>query len=159
MSAHAPIAVIDTDVLFRPKCRAVVLHAIRRGLLVGVWSPNIIAELFRIVTVHWIANHGSRRSELEELSTRSKSLLETLLGGLVLVDTGPRDDRNYPQLSDHDDLHLIAAGKLTTASLIVSNNKRDFPPADDQGRYLYDGLEFVTYGEITARLSLERPKP
>ena len=155
MSANAPIAVIDTDVLFRPRCRAVILHAIQQGLLIGVWSPNIIAELFRIITVQWIAKYGSGRAPLDELSTGSKILLETLLGSLVLVDTGPRDDRNYPRLTDLDDLHLIAAGKLATASLIVSNNRRDFPAADDQVRHLYDGLEFVTYAELVARLSID----
>ncbi len=157
MIAKPVIAVIDTDVLYNSERRAVLVEAIQSEAFVGVWSPNVIAELFRLITRTWIAQNGFDRPSLERLSALSKRLLNLLLASLVLVDTGPRDDRNFPQLKDIDDLHLVAAGKLAQADFIVSNNARHFPPADSGGRHLYDRLEFITYDSdnFLRRLSID----
>jgi predicted nucleic acid-binding protein len=155
MRIEVPTVVFDTDVLFSKKRRVVIARATARELLVGVWSPYIIAELIRASSIAWIGRHGYDRSSLAGLRQLANEMMDAMLTSLVLVDTRPRDRRNHPPMRDIDDRHLIAAAKLSTADLVVSNNVRDFPARDKRGRYLYDHLEFITYPTFLERLNID----
>jgi predicted nucleic acid-binding protein len=152
---EALTVVFDTDVLFSKKRRLVIAEAAVRELVVGVWSPYVIAELIRTSSVAWIGRHGQHPASLAGLRQLANDMMDAMLASLVLVDTGPRDRRNHPPIRDIDDRHLIAAAKLSTADLVVSNNVRDFPARDKDGRHFYDRLEFVTYAAFVERLNID----
>jgi predicted nucleic acid-binding protein len=128
----------------------VLIEAIRQGRFDGVWSPHIIGELYRILTVRWLQKYGADADSLKELS-RSSKVLMYLAATLRVVDTGPHEDENLP---DPDDFHLIRAARLSHASFIVSENRADFPPLERDGRYRYDGVEYITYVDFLSRLDV-----
>jgi predicted nucleic acid-binding protein len=146
------VAVIDTNVLYGRKKRDVLMEAIREGRLDGIWSPHIIGELYRILTVRWLEKHGAERDSLRELSRASKALMELLATTLRVVDSGPHEDEDLP---DPDDFHLIRAARLSRAGFVVSDNTKDFPRSDRDGRHVYDGVEYLTYSAFLSRIELQ----
>lgn len=49
----------------------------------------------------------------------------------------------WPGLSDPDDAPVWATARLAGAQYVVSHNTRHFPPLD-QGKHLYEGVEYLT---------------
>jgi predicted nucleic acid-binding protein len=146
------VAVIDANVLYARKKREAIIEAIRQDRLDGVWSPHIVGELYRILTVRWLQKRGADEASLRELSRSSKALMELLVEVLQIVDTGPQE---YEELPDPDDFHLIRAARLSNAGFVVSENTGDFPAIGSDGRHVYDGVEYLTYDALLSRLGVE----
>lgn len=49
----------------------------------------------------------------------------------------------WPQLIDANDFPIWATAVVGSAQYVVSNNTRDFPPADQQGRHTWQGIEYL----------------
>jgi len=49
----------------------------------------------------------------------------------------------WTELTDLNDSPIWALAKFARASIVVSDNIRHFPPADN-GRHVYEGIEYVT---------------
>lgn len=129
------VAVLDTSALYGSKNRRRLVALALQGAFVGVWSPHIIGELYRVLTERWTEKRGHSAASHDELSRSSKAMMEVLLAALVLQDTGPRDDKNIDEnLKDSDDFHLLVAARRAHAAYIVSENTHDFPERDADGK-------------------------
>jgi len=53
------VAVIDVNVVYARKKMEAIIEAIRQDRLDGVWSPHIVGELYRILTVRWLQKRGA----------------------------------------------------------------------------------------------------
>ena len=154
MARNGIVAILDTDVLFGTTSRIALVEAARQGRFDGVWSPHIIGELYRNLTIRWLRKHGFDSESLAKLSRASKAMMDVLLRALSLVDTGPTEDEPPITLRDIDDLHLVRAARLSGAGFVVSNNTHDFPPPDASGKHIFEGTEFITYPELLDKLGV-----
>jgi predicted nucleic acid-binding protein len=152
VAAEPIVAVLDTSVLYGHTSRRALVEAIRRGRFDGVWSPHVIGELYRVLTIRWLRTHGFDTTSLAELSRASKAMMDVLLVALRLVDTGPNAGEALTVLDDADDYHLIRAARLAGASFVVSANTRDFPPKNAQGRHVFEDIEFIECAPFLARI-------
>ncbi|HEY0380771.1 MAG TPA: PIN domain-containing protein [Candidatus Elarobacter sp.] len=150
--SNRTVAILDTDVLFGTKSRIALVEAVRQRRFDGVWSPHIIGELYRNLTIRWLRKHGFDSESLSKLSRASKAMMDVLLRALSLVDTGPTENEPLISLRDIDDFHLVRAARLSGARFVVSNNTRDFPPLDAAGKHTFEGVEFITYAGFLEEL-------
>lgn len=66
-----------------------------------------------------------------------------LLPTFTLVNPLPPYPEPWESLSDEWDIPIWAAAKLGQADLVVSENTTDFPPANDEGRHIHEGIEYM----------------
>jgi hypothetical protein len=152
VAAKTVVAVLDTSVLYGNASRRALVDAIRCGRFDGVWSPHVIGELYRVLTIRWLRTHGFATTSLAELSRASKDMMDVLLAALHLVDTSPSADEALTVLDDADDYHLVRAARLAGASFVVSANTRDFPPKNTEGRHVFEDIEFIECAPFLARI-------
>jgi hypothetical protein len=155
VAAETIVAVLDTSVLYGNASRRALVDAIRQGRFDGVWSPHVIGELYRVLTIRWLRKHGFEAASLAELSRASKDMMDVLLAALRLVDTGPAADESFAVLDDADDYHLLRAARLAGASFVVSANTRDFPPKDARGRHVFEDIEFIECAPFLASIGAD----
>lgn len=140
-------AVLDTSVLVSSRLRREVHIAAQAGLFVGYWSPWIIAELNRVLTWRWVEHTSppdlSRANE-RSCSIAAHRMMELLLPTFRLVAPSPPYPPAWEALADQWDHPIWAAAKLSQAQYVVSENTRDFPPRQADGRYSYEGIEYLT---------------
>ena len=53
----------------------------------------------------------------------------------------------WPGLADPNDAPIWATARIAAARYVISHNTRDFPPID-QGRHIYDSIEYLTTAEF-----------
>jgi predicted nucleic acid-binding protein len=157
MAGEPVVAVLDTSVLYGNISRRALVEAIRQGRFDGVWSPHIIGELYRVLTIRWVRTHGFDAASLADLSRASKNMMDVLVSALQLVDTGPSADESLDALDDADDFHLIRAARRTGASFVVSANTHDFPSPNAQGRHVFEGVEFIECAPFLDRIGMTSP--
>lgn len=143
---------LDTSTLFSPSLRRALHAAAVEELYVAIWSPWIIAELSRVLTSDWI--HRNRGDE-HALSQAAKRMMELLLPAFELVHPLPPHPRPWPQLTDIWDAPIWAAAVEGQATHVVSENTRDFPPADESGKHRFQGIEYVRGKVFLSILSIE----
>ena len=149
-------AVIDTSSLVPSTKRRTLQELAQQGLYVAVWSPWIVAELNRVLAWYWLRT--VRPDDLSLASERACSsaahrMMEILFATFTLVHPEPPYPPAWPTLRDVWDLPIWAAAKLTNARCVVSENTRDFPPIDDTGRHMYEGIEYLTVDAFIALLT------
>lgn len=147
------IAVLDTSVLVSNKNREHLVTAALEKLYTPIWSPWIVAELHRVMTWNWIRNKGLK--EKEQCSRRYKDMMSILMGVFRCVDPKPPWDRAWPQMIDEDDLPIWSTAIHVKAQYIVSENTRDFPPADSNDRHIWEGIEYIVVSEFLNRIGYE----
>lgn len=136
-------AVLDTSVL--------VPHALRRDLqqaaqieaYVGIWSTWIIAELNRILVWRWIKLHSHDKASERECSRQAKAMMSILLPSFELVAPLPPYPPAWESLTDQWDHPIWAAAQEGNARYVVSENTKDFPPAGEYGRHIYQEIEYL----------------
>jgi len=121
---------------------------------VGVWSPWIVADLNRVLTWHWVDRAGGDLSlgQWRACSAAATTMMEALLVSFETVDPRPPLPEAWPTLADRSDRHIWAAAVSAGADCVVSNNTRDFPPADADGRHRWAGIGYLTADEFVRRL-------
>ena len=155
MAPKPVVAVLDTSVLYGTTSRRALVEAIRQGRFDGVWSPHIIGELYRVLTIRWLRENGFDTRSLTDLSRASKDMMDVLLAALTLVDTSPTADEALVTMNDADDFHLVRAARLAGAGFVVSANTRDFPKRNARNQHVFDGIEFVECAPFLARLGAD----
>ena len=143
-------AVLDTSVLVPARLRRDLQQAPQLGELAGIWSPWIIAELNRVLVWRWIKEPppGLVIGDLSDANERrcadaAKKMMEWLLPSFELIDPLPPYPPAWESLSDEWDHPIWAAAKLANAQYVVSDNTHDYPPRRDDGRHVYDGIEYI----------------
>lgn len=163
-------AVLDTSVLVPARLRAELQGLAQDGAFTAIWSPWIVAELHRTLTWQWIERSkysvatvdGGAVSACDlTLANRTRCgksaqrMMEILLTtpNWELVDPRPPYPTAWETLTDIWDYPIWATAVIGKADYVVSNNTHDYPPADAEGRHVYDGVEYISGTSFIAVLS------
>lgn len=153
-------AVIDTSSLVPSRLRRDLQQAAQLGAFQAIWSPWIIAELNRVLVWRWIKDPptGRTHNDLSEANERrcgeaAKLMMEWLVASFELVNPRPPYPPAWERLADLWDHPIWAAAKASGAQCVVSENTHDYPPRQEDGRHVYDGIEYLTGDAFLARLA------
>jgi len=150
----APIrAVVDTSALVAH--RQDLQQLAQSGIFTAIWSPWIIAELNRVLTWHWLTRirpGDVSPQSYARCSQAAKTMMDVLFATFTLVHPEPPYPRAWEGLTDPWDEPIWAAAKLGGAQYVISQNTRDFPPADAEGRHAHEGIEYLTAERFMALL-------
>lgn len=142
-------AVVDTSSLVSPRLRRDLQESAQLGLFTAVWSPWIIAELTRVLTWRWLErDRDFSRGSWERCSVAAKAIMTFLLTTFELAAPLPPYPPAWEHLQDAWDWPIWAAAKEGDAQYVVSENRRDFPPRQPDGRHVYEGIQYVTGREF-----------
>ena len=146
-------AVVDTSALFGTNHRADLQQLAETGIYTAIWSPWIVAELNRVLTWHWFTqvapNDVSDKSRVR-CAQAAKTLMALLTPVFATVDPKPPYPAAWQGLTDPWDVPIWAAAKIGGAEYAVSENMHDFPPAGDDGRHVFGGVEYLTVDAFVA---------
>lgn len=149
--SKTPKVFCDTSVLVPFQTRKILVSAAAGGEINPYWSPWILAELNRVLTWKWIVkDKGSEK----ECSIQSKKMMRYMLPYFRIVDPVPPYLDGKDVIPDPDDLPVWAAAKKINAKFLISNNTKDFPPANTEGLYIYEGIEWITAKKFIERFEL-----
>ncbi len=115
-------------------------------MFTAIWSPWIIAELNRVLVWRWIrqrADGDTSPATEREVSAAAKVMMEILLPTFELVAPLPPYPPAWPSLADVYNYPIWAAAVVGLADYVVSENTRHYPPRQPDGRYRYDGVEYM----------------
>jgi hypothetical protein len=147
-------AVVDTSALVSYRHDLQSLAQAR--LFTALWSPWIIAELNRVLTWHWLTRirpHDGSAESYARCSQASKTMMTLLFSTFKLIHPEPPYPPAWDTATDIWDQPIWAAAKLSEAQFVISQNSRHFPPAGADGRYAYDGIEYLTAETFMERLN------
>ncbi len=120
-------------------------------MFTAIWSPWIIAELNRVLVWRWIKDPPSSQAihDLTDANERrcgeaAKLMMEWLLPTFELIAPLPPYPPPWEDLSDQWDHPIWAAAKLSRATHVISENIHDYPPAQQDGRHIYAGIEYLS---------------
>jgi hypothetical protein len=162
-------AVVDTSVLVPARLRAELQSPALDGAFTAIWSPWIIAELYRTLTWQWIERsavgvttpNGTTVTACDltlanwrRCGASAKRMLELLLTTpqWELVDPRPPYPPAWPSLDDVWDEPVWAAAIVGRAHYVISNNTYDYPPAGPDGRHRHGGIEYLSGADFLALL-------
>lgn len=133
------IAFLDANVLYPAELRSFLMFLALPGIYRVKWSAEIHEE--------WISNLLSKRPDLtREKLERTRALMERHVPDALV--TGYQDLIAGLNLPDVDDRHVLAAAIRGKASIIITNNVKDFPASELQ---TYD-IEAQTPDEFITHL-------
>lgn len=141
-------AVIDTNSLVPRGSRRDLHEAAFGGAFTAIWSPWIIAELNRALVWRWLdRSEGDRsRANRSRSSRAAETMRAIMLPTFELAGPLPPYPPAWEGLRDASDEPIWAAAKLAAADYVVSENRRDYPPAGPDGRRTHDGIEYLPAG-------------
>lgn len=153
-------AVVDTSALVPAGLRRDLQQAAQLGAFTAIWSPWIIAELNRVLVWRWIKHPppGQPTNDLSDANERrcaeaAKVMMQLLLPCFEVVSPVPPYPPAWESLGDIWDHPIWAAAKAGRARYVVSQNTRDFPPAQSDGRHVYEEIEYLTGRAFLALLT------
>ncbi len=153
-------AVIDTSSLVPSSLRRDLQQAAQLGAFTALWSPWIIAELNRVLVWRWIKDPppGRTRDDLSDrnehrCSDAAKQMMEYLLASFELVDTPRPYPPAWDTLTDQWDHPIWVAAVRGQAHFVVSENTRHYPPRDQDGRPVFQGIEYIDGAAFLALLA------
>ena len=140
-------AVIDTNVLFSSRMRAELQELALQGAFTAMWSPWIVAELNRVLVWQWIAERT--KGDLSPANERAcsqaaKKMMNLLISAFETVNPRPPYPDAWDRLSDADDHPIWAAAIAGKAQYVVSDNTDDYPPPQQDGRHIHQGIEYIS---------------
>jgi len=154
-------AVLDTSVLVPRSTRSELREQAAIGRFTAIWSPWIIAELYRTLTWHWLVADAPRhqttagttmalcdaskpnRDRCAEMANRMMALL-LVTPHWELVDPRPPYPPTWSQLKDPWDRPIWAAAVLGEATYVVSENTHDYPPPNQDDRHIHADVEYLS---------------
>lgn len=153
IASRSPRVVLDTSVLVPARLRAALHEAADGGQFIALWSPWIIGELYRVLTWQWLERtRDYSAANYADCGRSAKAMMALLIGTCETISPVPPYPPVWPTLTDPDDYPIWAAARLGRADYVVSNNTRDFPPPDPDGRPHYEGIEYLTGQAFLDRL-------
>ena len=158
-------AVLDTSVLVPPRLRRDLQNAAQEGVFIALWSPWIIAELNRVLTWKWVErtvvlagrDDSSIACDLSpanwsRCSAAATAMMEILVATFEVVAPRPPYPAAWDSLADPQDVPIWAAAIDGRAQYVVSDNRRDYPPRQEDGRHVYQGIEYLSGNDFLDRL-------
>lgn len=117
-------ALFDTNVLFGHECRKFIYDVAHEDLCECYWSPHIIGELYRTVTMTKLKKLGFEHAKI--LSESSKKMMDIMEPCFYCVSSYSNTDLELRHfLKDKDDFHLYQAATFKKIDYIVTNNGND----------------------------------
>jgi hypothetical protein len=124
----------------------------------------LIAELNRVVTWKWLertATPSAERNVMCDLSPANwdccsmvaAAMMEIPLAIFELVNPRPPYPETWDTLADVPDVPIWAAAVEGRAQYIVANNRRDYPPRQEDGRHIYQGVEYLSGADVLGQLT------
>jgi hypothetical protein len=108
--------------------------------------------LTRVLTWAWARDRGITGGEYTACSTACTRMMEYLLPTFELVHPLPPYPPAWPRLADQWDMPIWATAKMANARYVISENTRDFPPADANDVHTWEGIEYITGAAFIDRL-------
>jgi predicted nucleic acid-binding protein len=152
-----PRAVCDTSVLVPPALRRHLQNEAVADHFVPLWSPWIIGELYRVLAWRWAKKHGTSNAAHKACSQAADTMMAILLADWVLVDIKPPWSPAWPALEDPNDIPIWATAVAGHAQYVVSENTSDFPPADVQGRHIWQDIEYIQAQPFLEKIAINTP--
>ena len=153
-------AVIDTSSLVPSRFRRDLQQAAQLGAFTAIWSPWIIAELNRVLVWRWIKDSTPSRAagDLTDANERrcseaAKLMMQWLLPTFEVVNPVPPYPPPWDALTDIWDHPIWAAAKVAQASFVVSENTHDYPPAQEDGRHIFEDITYLGAEAFLAMLA------
>ncbi len=148
-------AVIDTSALVGARQRRDLQNLAEAGAFTALWSPWIIAELNRVLTWRWIdrTDRDLSQPNRDRCSASAKAMMDILLATFELVDSTRPYPSAWDSLTDRWDQPIWAAVVVGGAQCVVSDNTHDYPPRQQDGRRVYQGIEYITAQAFLALLA------
>jgi predicted nucleic acid-binding protein len=127
MFANRFSVVIDACTLADAARRDLILSLVQAELFRVQWSGRILAETEQAL----IAIHFGRGDAEQESTAKARRSISHMTGAFpeAMIEGFERIERTLEGLPDPDDAHVIAAAIHSGASLIVTENVRDFSEA------------------------------
>jgi predicted nucleic acid-binding protein len=111
-------AFLDANVLYPPTIRGVLLELAQADVFAPLWSE--------MVHVEWMRSLAEKRPNIPPAAIkRLRALMDTYVGDVTV--TGYEHLIDTLVLPDPNDRHILAAAIHGQASVIVTNNLKDFP--------------------------------
>ena len=113
-----PVAFLDANVLYPAELRSLLMYLALAETFQARWSSDVHEE--------WISNLLANRPDLNRMQLeRTRQLMDAHAPGSLV--TGFEYRIEGLALPDPNDRHVLAAAIHAKASVIVTNNLRDFP--------------------------------
>lgn len=144
-------AVLDASALFGVTNRRDLTNAARDGAYQGFWSAYSIEELARALTEQYWRRTTWSQAEHRILSGLARQMMALMVP--VITVTAAHPFIAQWDGSDPGDAHLLGAGIAASVQYIVSENTRDFPPANGDGHHGWAGIRYVTVETFFAILN------
>lgn len=125
MFANRFTAVLDTCVIVSVLKRNMLLSLAQAELYRPRWSDQILDEFERTVT-KLLIEAGCEVSEAPAMAASSRLKMVTAFQDATIYDYASIEE-GFKNLPDPDDAHVVAAAVKTKASIIVTDNLKDFP--------------------------------
>ncbi|HEY8788117.1 MAG TPA: PIN domain-containing protein [Actinopolymorphaceae bacterium] len=140
------VALADANVLLPRTLRDYVVYSAKVGAFQVHWSQSILDEVSR----NLVKIFGLSADDTAELEIRLGEYLPQ-----ALVEVRPRDLKVVDKVDmDSKDRHVVAAALSAKASILVTDNVRDFPK-----EWLSDrGIELLTAADLLVRLATDHPE-
>ena len=116
--ANPFVVILDANVLFPFRVRDVLLTFAHDGLFRARFTEEIMAE--------WTQNLLKRKPSLEDSINSQVNMIRQTFDECFV--TGHMPLIEGLEMPDKDDRHVLAAAVRCSAQVIVTENKRDFPP-------------------------------
>lgn len=113
-------AVLDTSVIFPARLNDTLLSFAEQDLYRPLWSEEILTEL-RVALARTYPHRNPRSVEARVMAMCRAFPAATVAGWEKVA------EEIASSLPDAQDAHVIAAGRIGGAQVIVTNNLRDFP--------------------------------
>jgi len=140
-------------------------NAAQEGAFTALWSPWIIAELNRVLTWKWVERTALPESvpsgvacdlsaaNWGRCSAAAAAMMEILAASFEVVAPRPPYPEAWDSLADPRDVPVWAAAVDGEAQYVVSDNRRDYPPRQGDGQYIYQGVEYLGGRDFLGRLA------
>ena len=122
---HRLRLVLDANVLVDAQVRDIFLLLAERGLVQFRWSAGLLAELRDVL----VSRMGRPPEAVDRLC---KAIGEAFSDGEVVVGEALLAELTAP---DPGDVHVLAAAIVSEADILVTHDRRGFPPDQDLARW------------------------
>jgi hypothetical protein len=152
------VAVVDACIFPRRDWLAPILDSAAGGFVTPIWSPLIIVETTRAITRRWVVANGGDPSITAQraLSAESKRWFERMTAVFRVAEDCPPHEEAWPAPRDAWDMPIWNAAKRSGADVIVTDNLRDGPPEDADGRRTFQGVLWC-HPDVFASMLDRRP--
>jgi len=138
--------VLDSCVFPRRTWMDPILDSARAGHIRLFWSPSIISEVNRLLTWLWLENHGGRLTDASwrQCSLTAKAWFGHMTRVFHVVEDCPPHESPWTLVPrDEDDAPIWTTAVRARAHVVITENLKDGPPANDEGLHLYQGILYV----------------